>query len=426
MAMRNILIAGFLCALVCNCGDGSHPVIPGGGKGGGLGETGGIGGTIDPTDPNVIAVVVDSGPQRIGYTNGLFASATVCEPGTTRCLTIDHLLVDTGSVGLRVLESKLTTLNLPAVQSVNGTPLAECTPFVDGTSWGPVKLVDLTMGGEMASNVAIQAIGELAYPIAADCSGNPITDFESLGANGILGVGIYLQDCGMACAQPVRSSANPGLYYTCSSNQAGGCMVAAVPVAQQLPHPVSLFPVDNNGVIIQLPGIAEAGVPSVSGLLIFGIGTQQNNGLGSATVLTPTNTTGYVNTTFPVGGTKYTSFIDSGSNGLFFLNEATTNLKQCAEGFSDFYCPTTTTHLSATISGGNGTGTNINFSVANASKLAGSAYAFSNLAGPMPGFPIDKTLPGFDWGLPFYFGRSVYTAIEQKDTPSGVGPFFAF
>jgi len=44
----------------------------------------------------------------------------------------------------------------------------------------------------------------------------------------------------------------------------------------------------------------------------------------------------------------------------------------------------------------------------------------------MPGFPTDNTVPGFDWGLPFYFGRSVFTAIEGKATPGGPGPFFAF
>ena len=33
---------------------------------------------------------------------------------------------------------------------------------------------------------------------------------------------------------------------------------------------------------------------------------------------------------------------------------------------------------------------------------------------------------GFDWGLPFYFGRSVYTAIENQNTSAGMGPYFAF
>jgi hypothetical protein len=43
----------------------------------------------------------------------------------------------------------------------------------------------------------------------------------------------------------------------------------------------------------------------------------------------------------------------------------------------------------------------------------------------MPGFP-SQSVPGFDWGLPFFFGRTVYTAIEGQSTPAGVGPYFAF
>jgi hypothetical protein len=32
---------------------------------------------------------------------------------------------------------------------------------------------------------------------------------------------------------------------------------------------------------------------------------------------------------------------------------------------------------------------------------------------------------GFDWGLSFFFGRSVYTAIEGRSTSRATGPFFA-
>jgi hypothetical protein len=214
------------------------------------------------------------------------------------------------------------------------------------------------------------------------------------------------------------------LYYACASAQS--CTTTWVPLEQQVAHPVAAFPEDNNGTIIQLPSIAASGAPSVPGVLTFGIGTRTNNGLGSATVLALDSRTGYVSTTFPVGGTTYTSYLDSGSNGLFFLDAATTKLKACTGGLSSFYCPTSTTNLSATLSSVNGASAAINFSVINASKLSNSAYAFSNLAGPMPGFPNDTSVPGFDWGLPFFFGRTVYTAIEAQSTPAGVGPYFAF
>ena len=374
------------------------------------------------TEPNTIGLMVDSGPQCVGYTNGLFASVTLCVPGTATCQTFDHLLVDTGSVGVRVLESELT-LALPAVTNAGGQPLAECTPFVDGTAWGPVRSADIKLGGESAANLPIQLIGERTFAMPGSCTGSAITDFQTLAANGILGVGVFPQDCGAICAQPATAPSNPGLYYACRTAQS--CTVASVPLIQQVAHPVAAFPVDNNGTIIQLPSVPADGAPSVPGVLTFGIGTQPNNGLGGATVLALEDP-GFIRTTFPVDGVRYTSYLDSGSNGLFFLDAATTGLKSCTGGLSSFYCPALTTSLSATLWSANGASTTIEFSVINASKLSNSAYAFSNLAGPMPGFPTDKSVPGFDWGLPFFFGRAVYTAIEGQSTPAGPGPYFAF
>ena len=45
-------------------------------------------------------------------------------------------------------------------------------------------------------------------------------------------------------------------------------------------------------------------------------------------------------------------------------------------------------------------------------------WAFSDLAG--------YNAYAFDWGLPFFFGRRVFTAIEAQATPAGNGPYFAF
>ena len=73
-----------------------------------------------------------------------------------------------------------------------------------------------------------------------------------------------------------------------------------------------------------------------------------------------------------------------------------------------------------------GTGAPVDFKVTNAGRLSASAFAFNNLAGPMPGFPSDRSVPGFDWGLPFFFGRTVFTSIEDRSTPAGSSPYFAF
>ena len=61
----------------------------------------------------------------------------------------------------------------------------------------------------------------------------------------------------------------------------------------------------------------------------------------------------------------------------------------------------------------------MSFTIASARVLFNSPnYAFSNLGGPNAG--------AFDWGLPFFFGRNVYTAIELQTTPGGTGPYFAY
>ena len=407
--------------LIAGCGGGS----------GGSSGTGGVAGPVDGggaagTDAtalaeNVVAVTVDPGPPGTANVNGLFTTVTLCVPGTTQCQTFDHILVDTGSVGMRVLASEVT-LPLPAARTADGQRLVECLPFVLGTAWGPLATADVKVGGEAAPNLPIQLIGDPTYPIPTACTGSPVTDLQSLLAKGILGVGVTLQDCGSACAQPATSPNNPGLYYGCGST-ASSCSVVAVPVANQIVHPVAAFPADNNGTVITLPAIAAGGSAIVQGTMTFGIGTRANNGLGSATVL-PLDRAGLATTTFPVNGKAYLSYVDSGSNGLYFLDGATTGLQPCSTPLDGFYCPPAAVALGAVLSATNGARAMVSFSVANAGKLSAANSAFNDLAGDMPGFTMDPTSPGFDWGMPFFFGRSIYTAIENRGTPSG--PYFAF
>jgi len=70
----------------------------------------------------------------------------------------------------------------------------------------------------------------------------------------------------------------------------------------------------------------------------------------------------------------------------------------------------------------------VNFSVANAITLfSGDNIAFNNLAGPSVTPSGQSFMPTyFDWGLPFHFGRNVFTAIDGQETPAGQGPFVAF
>ncbi len=387
--------------------------LAGCGGGGGSGNSTPTPPTPTPTQ-NVQAVSVDNRPG--GFANLLFTSVTICAPGaSSNCQTIDHIQVDTGSTGLRIIASVLSpALGLRQQTDASGNPIVECAQFVDGFSWGPVKIADVHLAGEVASSVPIQVIGDAAFTtIPANCSnvGPPENTVDTFGANGLLGVGFFLQDCGAACVQ----SALPGAYYVCV---AATCQPTRATLAQQVQHPVALFASDNNGVVIMLPSIPAAGAATASGSLIFGIGTQSNNAAGGVTVIGADPNTGLITTVFN-NQTYATSYIDSGSNGLFFGNGV---FPACSPPNADFYCPATTQNLTATMRGNNGASANVNFSVANAELLIMNPdlFAFSNLAGTSS----DTTT--FAWGLPFFYGRSVYTAIEGRSTPVGTGPYYAF
>jgi Protein of unknown function (DUF3443) len=399
------------------------------GRTGGSTATAGTSGIAGSAD-NVAEVVVDNGIPGIGYLNGLFATVTVCVPGTSQCQDIAHVLVDTGSVGLRLLGSVLT-LSLPVLANDSGVALAQCTQFVSGFTWGPLRSADFKIAGEQVSNLAIQVIEESSYPVPSNCTGLASNSADTLGANGILGVGSFLQDCGSACAAPIGArSANPGLYYACSSTKRGGCVAAAVPVAKQLSNPVVLFSQDNNGVIIELPAIAASGAASVPGSLVFGIGTRDNNGLGQETVI-PLDQSATFLTKYPASGKNALAFVDSGSNAIYFLDSKTTSIPTCSGMYSLFYCPRSTMSLSATSQDAGGSMTvAMTFSIANALTLFSSKnnVAFANVGGTGSDSSSGSSGLGsyFDWGLPFFFGKNVFSAIEGQSTPAGKGPFVAF
>ncbi|MEI2772689.1 MAG: DUF3443 family protein [Candidatus Competibacter sp.] len=69
----------------------------------------------------------------------------------------------------------------------------------------------------------------------------------------------------------------------------------------------------------------------------------------------------------------------------------------------------------------------VTFGIANALTLFDSSNtAFNNLGGPNPANPTLGFVGGFDYGLPFFFDRDVYMAIENQSTPAGEGPFWAY
>lgn len=380
---------------------------------------GGGGGGSSSAEPNVLSVIVDDGPTASGNVNQPFVSITICEPGsTTNCQTIDHVLVDTGSTGLRLVAQAMSgtvLAGLPSRETGSGDDLLECQAFVSGYTWGSVKLADVKLGGLTAGNLAVQVIGDPGAGSApSDCSSrgsdNPMNTIEDLGAKGVLGIDASLADC-PACATQATLPA----YYTCPG---GTCGTVQVALADQVRNPVADLPSDNNGILLSMPAVGTYGATNVKGSLILGVGTRSNNALGSATVF-DLDEYGEMATWYK--GEGYWSFLDSGSNGLYFPDAG---ILQCTGSLTGFYCPSSTLSLQAEMAGATTNNwTTYSFEVANLLTLLSSHpnTAYRNIAGEWP----DTDLR-FDWGMPFFYGRRVFFAIEGRSTPGGTGPYVAF
>lgn len=395
---------------------------------------------------NTVPLSVDPGPTG-SCTNCLYTTVTVCAPGTATCQSIDHVLVDTGSFGLRLLASGGAggelTLGLSQQTNGSGSPIAECVQFASSFTWGPVAAADIEIAGEKASSVPIQVIGDANYPDSTaptimSCTNGgtiPTGDVLScppaavscagLGANGILGVGVFTDDCGPACAS---ASTNPGVYFACPTPST--CAATTQAEANQVQNPVWMFPADNNGLSISLPNIPPTGIGAAmeTGTLTFGIGTQSDNSLGNSLTVYTTDGSGNFTTQYKGvnygsnGVTNSSSFLDTGSGAIFFLDWATTGIPECADA-KGFYCPGSPTVVSPTPTniGMNGNSGPAPITVSNFDALLCNSctnVAFSDLAG--------TSSLTFDFGLNFFYGKTVFVGIDGQATPAGAGPYWAY
>ena len=128
---------------------------------------------------------------------------------------------------------------------------------------------------------------------------------------------------------------------------------------------------------------------------------------------------------------------------MFFLDQPTLATIPAASSIvscGDSYCTTsgsgayqTVGPLSATNVDVNGNRRGLTFSVSDADLLPGNDVAYSDMAAPnTTGASLNSVVEAsdalFDWGLPFFYGRNVYSAIQGVTPPSGVssGPWWAY
>ena len=371
-----------------------------------------------PAGDNVLPVAVNQGPDGRNV-NRLYATVTICAPGSTsQCQTIDHVLVDTGSTGLRLLASEVRPdLAQTLLTGAQGFPLLNCVKFIDNTfGWGPVASIDVKLAGKIATSLPVQLMGDPAYMgLAAVCPGGiPLDTVASLGGKGVLGVGLFKQDCGPGCT----TTSDNKVYFTCGTAACIAIQPSVASLAQQVANPIARFAGDNNGLLLDLPAADAQGNTSLSGALMFGVGTRANNQLTTRNWLS-TGANGYV-TTVMAGKNLNRSFIDTGSNALFFDSGTITLCPGSAT--IRFYCPPSRVNVSTNLIGKNGATLPVIFAVDNALALFASPLkaVLPTLAGNL------GDAQGFDWGLPFFYGRRVFFGIEDEPSPAGTGPYYAF
>lgn len=385
--------------------------------------------SLSPPPPvaaaNTLDLTVDAGPAAAtGAVNHAYVTVKVCVPGSqTQCANVDHVLLDTGSVGLRLVASVLTAqgVTLSAQTDTRGAAIEECLSFTGGQTWGPVALADLSVAGESAAKLPVQIMDDAGAgappPATCGANGTLINAVSGFDANGVLGVGVFAQDCGAAC---VGAAAPLALYYGCTA--AGACTAENIALAEQVTNPVTMFAVDNNGVIVKLPNLQNAnGDVSVQGELIFGIATQTDNAL-PATGLTVLGADGNGDFTAAYNGsaTVLPALIDSGTDSYAFNDPS---IAVCASGdFVGYYCPAVAPQAAYAVNSGIGANnavSTVNFAIADPSTFVAGAAAFEGLAG-------GGGSTSFTWGMPFFYGREVYIAIDARAAGAFTGPYYAY
>lgn len=425
-----------------------------------------------------------------GYVNQPCVAVKICVPGsTTECTTIDHILLDTGSYGLRLF-SCTHSLNLPqqtgtftktgttingsktvssmssvttliAGQTITGTGIpanttiasvgatsitlsnaatasgagvtlsitgdvAQCVHYADGSSdWGPVKLADVYLAGQKAASIPIQSVDSTYGTVPASC-GSPEVSPQTTGFNGILGVGLLTYDC-PACNSGSRTAG----YYSCSSS---GCTGYAAPNAVQTANPVAMLGASyNNGVVLSMQDVgSDYGATGITGNMILGIDTIA--GVPTPGVATTSNMSTSVANTYTANANLFfnTTFPASASDGTqhVFPNSFVDSGSNLWD-FADDYLSSQITMCS------DGFFCPTTPRTLSATPAGGSAHTFklinadtanyNNTAYKTLGAYFDVSNGSFDWGMPHYYGRNIYHLISGKTSGNmGTGPKWAW
>jgi hypothetical protein len=223
------------------------------------------------------------------------------------------------------------------------------------------------------------------------------------------------------------------MYFSCIGNNCSGTTVS---LANQVQNPVDLLNDgthnDTQGVVMDMTVHAVTATspsPTVTGTLTFGFSANPTTiGANAIYRAEQAGMYGEFNTIFN-GQTLASSFIDSGSNALFYPSIAAQTPLCDSQGF---LCPPVGTPASYTASnyGFNdaGPGTNVSFQINNAEAM------FNTGDRVLPNLGVDIEQSGatfvgaFDWGFPFFYNKKIWVGTNGGTTYADVqgSPFWAY
>lgn len=359
---------------------------------------------------NQALITVEQMPALNGLVSTVdipYTTVTICNPNTAQCIAVPHVLVDTGSFGLRILDSALTGLNLPPVTSSN-IPLYECAYFINSFTFGAVVSGNIQLAGlTTTAPTSMQLIDSSGNNGPCNTAGSSNSGSQqALGANGIIGIGNLAND---SLGASYYTSQNWSQVATPSSNSSGLVV-----------NPVLQFSApNNNGILITMPNINPYGTCSAYGTLSIGLNSTNLSGL----TLLGTDHYGNINASVPAPGlypgtTLTGSFIDSGSNEIF----VDLTLSQFNAGSNSspnyVYQPANPTPINFTLS-----------NPANSAQSFGSSFtvtnpsnAFNNNYNAIPDYAGPENAQILDLGFPYFYGHSIAYLISGQSAAAYTGP----
>jgi hypothetical protein len=372
--------------------------------------------------PNEVPISIGSGMNGYGI-NTMYVSITLCKDQTgTNCQTIDNIILDTGSFGLKINKSALPEsfiASLTRVKTTNDETVYACNTFGSGYVFASEHYAVLQLAGDYSDNVIVQIIeNSPTAEIPDSClAKGPFDNFEDFGANGIIGVNPALTLSNNTILL-YRKDTN-GIYVALTESEAN-----SVPILNQ--NPLTSLHYNNNGFVIQIPPTLTNTNTNIHGNLVLGINTNVNNMItkntnlivASESSLSTVCNSGCFYSKIENPESTIPAVFDSGTNSWVFISN---NIPLCSYGycpespfvwnswvFSYDFAPNESYQVTAIIT--------------KDEESAGQELSFS----VMPGWGYENTNNETLYGSPFFFGKNVYIVFPSKQNSSPIWGFESY